>query len=160
MSAHAAQIDAYLAGIETLRQAVAGMTIDQLRARPISGKWSTLEVICHLVDSEQAWVHRMKRVIAEHKPLLIGYDERNFSLTLGYQERDPAFELNLFEQLRRQMGLILRGLPETAWERQGVHSEMGLVTLTQMVAIESEHAPHHVKFVHEKRKALGLPTAG
>ena len=43
---------------------------EALKARPVPGKWSTLEVVCHLVDSEQAWCHRMKRVIAEDNPLL------------------------------------------------------------------------------------------
>ena len=41
-------IDDYLAGPTLLRQKVAGMTREQLIARPIPGKWSTLEVICHL----------------------------------------------------------------------------------------------------------------
>ena len=62
-------IDAYLEGPQTLRRAVAGMTREQLQARPVTGKWSTLEVVCHLVDSDQAWIHRMKRVIAEDLPL-------------------------------------------------------------------------------------------
>lgn len=47
--------------------------------RPITGNWRTLEVVCHLVDSEQAWSHRMKCVIAEEKPLLIGYVESAFT---------------------------------------------------------------------------------
>jgi DinB superfamily len=67
-------INAYLDGPPKLRSVVSDLTRDQLVARPIPGKWSTLEVVCHLVDSEQAWCHRMKRVIAEEKPLLIGYD--------------------------------------------------------------------------------------
>jgi hypothetical protein len=51
------------------------------------------------------------------------------------------------------MALILRSLPDSAWARVGVHTERGLVTLEQM----NEHIPHHVKFIHEKRQALGLP---
>jgi len=43
-------IDEYLAGPQLLRQAIAGMSREQLLARPIPGKWSTLEVICHLAD--------------------------------------------------------------------------------------------------------------
>jgi hypothetical protein len=49
---HEALIDAYLGGIEVLRRAVAGMTPEQLRARPVPGRWSTLEVVCHLADFE------------------------------------------------------------------------------------------------------------
>jgi hypothetical protein len=44
-------IAAYEQGISDLKNAVAGMTTDQLQARPIPGKWSTLEVVCHLADT-------------------------------------------------------------------------------------------------------------
>jgi uncharacterized damage-inducible protein DinB len=149
-------IDAYLASLSRLRQAVSDLNHEQLRARPVPGKWSTLEVVCHLVDSEQAWCHRMKRVIAEERPLLIGYDESRFSAALGYQQSDLAEELALLEGMRRQMARTLRALPETAWSRTGVHSERGLMTLEDLVRAEVEHVPHHIKHILEKRKAMGL----
>ena len=68
MPAPSGLIEAYLEGPAILRRSLADFSAEQLRARPVPGKWSTLEVVCHLVDSEQAWCHRMKRVIAESKP--------------------------------------------------------------------------------------------
>jgi DinB superfamily len=65
-------IDAYLDGPVQVRRMVSDLSVEQLKARPLPGRWSTLEVVCHLVDSEQAWCHRMKRVIAEDRPLIIG----------------------------------------------------------------------------------------
>lgn len=61
---HEALIEQYLAGPDLLRRGVAGMTNDQLLARPIPGKWSTQEVVCHLADYEPIYADRMKRVIA------------------------------------------------------------------------------------------------
>src|SRR5262249_1284428 len=129
MSSFAPMIDAFVAGAQTLRVAVAGMSREQLLSRPIKGKWSTLEVVCHLADSDQAWAHRMKRVIAEERPLLIGYDESRFASALAYHERDLEEELAAVEQTRRQLARILRKLPSAAWARAGVHSERGLLTL-------------------------------
>lgn len=149
-------IDAYLAAPQTLRQAIAGMSREQLVSRPVPGKWSTLEVVCHLVDSDQAWIHRMKRVIAEDRPLHIGYDERRFAAALAYHEHDVEEELAIFDLSRRQMARILRTLPAEAWARNGVHSECGLITLEQHLQVEVDHVPHHVKFIAEKRRALGL----
>ncbi|MGD0519512.1 MAG: DinB family protein [Thermoguttaceae bacterium] len=57
-------IDDYLAGPALLRQAVAGMTQEQLVARPVPGKWSTLEVICHLADFEIVGAGQTHRVLA------------------------------------------------------------------------------------------------
>ena len=156
MPARSDLIETYLEGPALLRRAVADMTAEQLRARPVPGKWSTLEVVCHLVDSEQAYCHRMKRVIAEARPLLIGYDETRFAATLGYHDRDLEQELTLLDQMRRQMARILKSVPEGAWSATGVHSERGLMTLEVLVLTEAEHIPHHLAHVAEKRKALGL----
>jgi uncharacterized damage-inducible protein DinB len=151
-------IDAYLDGPARLRPVVADLNHQQLEARPIAGKWSTLEVVCHLVDSEQAWCHRMKRVIAEERPLLIGYDESRFTASLGYHRYDLQSELALLEGMRSQMALILRGLPATTWDRTGVHNERGLMTLEEMLRAEVEHVFHHIKTIIEKRQSLGLST--
>ena len=70
MSALAPMIDKYLAGVTTLREAVAGLSRQQLLARPIEGKWSTLEVVCHLADFDPILADRMKRVIALERPPL------------------------------------------------------------------------------------------
>jgi uncharacterized damage-inducible protein DinB len=151
------QIDAYLNGPVQLRRAVADMSAKQLETRPVAGKWSTLEVVCHLVDSEQAWCHRMKRVIAEDRPLLIGYDETRFTATLRYHDHDLNTELALMEGMRAQMALVLRALPEAAWARTGVHSERGLISLEEMLQAEIDHVPHHIAHINEKRRVLGLP---
>jgi uncharacterized damage-inducible protein DinB len=157
MDDHARRIDDYLGGVAALRRAFAGLGRDDLTARPIPGRWSLLEVLAHLADSEQAWCHRLKRVIAEDRPLLIGYDESRFAERLAYHDRDPEAELALIDAMRRQMAAILRRLAPGDWSRSGVHDERGLVTLGEMVRIEVEHVAHHLRFVHEKRKALGLP---
>jgi uncharacterized damage-inducible protein DinB len=158
--AHVALIEDYLASLPRLRQIAADLSPDQLRARPVPGKWSTLEVVCHLVDSEQAWCHRMKRVIAEERPLLIGYDESRFTAALPYQENDLEEELTVLEATRHQMARTLRTLPDSAWTRTGVHSERGLITLMEMLRAEVDHVPHHIATIIEKRKALGLPAGG
>jgi uncharacterized damage-inducible protein DinB len=149
-------IEAYSAGPLTLRRAVADLTREQMLARPVAGKWSTLEVICHLVDSDAAYLHRMKRVIAEDRPLLIGFDENRFAVALAYHQRDPAEELAFLEQGRRHMARILQALPDGALARAGVHSERGLIPLEQLLTTMIEHIPHHVRFIAEKRRALGL----
>jgi hypothetical protein len=149
-------IDAYLAGPRELRRSVAGMSPEQLRARPVPGKWSTLEVVCHLADFDPILADRMKRVIAEERPQLIGADENRFVAALAYQDRDLEEELTIVERTRSQLARILRTLDEDALARVGVHSERGPRTLEQLLETATNHIPHHLKFIAEKRKALGL----
>jgi len=149
-------IDTYLAGVPTLRQAVAGKTGEQLLARPVAGRWSTLEVVCHLADFEPILADRMKRVIAEDRPALLSADENRFAACLAYHERDVEEELAVVEQTRRQMARILRAQPPDVLARVGVHNQAGPRTLEQLLAGATNHVVHHVTFIADKRRALGL----
>ena len=149
-------INGYVEGPKALRQAVAGMTREQVTARPVAGKWSTLEVVCHIADFEPVLADRMKRVIAFDKPQLLSADENGFAATLAYQDRDIEEELTVIEGTRRQMARILRALPESAASRVGIHSEKGAKTLGELLATVTNHIPHHLPFIAAKRKALGL----
>src|SRR5262245_48488547 len=151
-------IDAYVAGAAKLRAAVAGMSREQLLARPVPGKWSTLELVCHIADFEPILAERMKRVIVFDQPTLLAADENQFVAKLAYHERDVNEELSIIENTRRQMARILRSLPGSAWERVGLHSERGPKTLAELLSTATNHISHHLPFVAEKRKALGLPT--
>ena len=54
------------------------------------------------------------------------------------------------------MSKILMKLPLEAWDREGIHNERGPMSLEKMVGTMITHIPHHVKFIEEKRKALGV----
>jgi uncharacterized damage-inducible protein DinB len=154
-----ALISAYESGPQQLRDAVAGLTPEQLRARPVEGRWSTLEVICHLADCEQFFADRLKRTIATDRPLLLGAQGGRYPEPLRYHDREIQEELDLIAVTRRQMARILRLLAEGAWTRTAIHSETGLVTLRQLVLHAVRHQEHHLWFVAEKRRALGVPEA-
>jgi uncharacterized damage-inducible protein DinB len=149
-------IEQYLAGPKQLRQAVAGMSREQTLARPIAGKWSTLEVVAHLADFDPILADRMKRVIAEDKPALIGADEQRFAAALLYHERDLQEELTIIAATRSQLARILAKLPDAALQRVGIHNERGPRTLEQLLTGAADHITHHVKFILEKRQTLGL----
>jgi hypothetical protein len=149
--------DAYLTGPAELRAAVAGMTRDQLVARPVPGRWSTLEVVCHLADFEPVFVDRMKRVLAyDEPPLLLAADENLFFTALRYHDRDVDEELEVIDATRRAAARLIRGLTPAHLARTGVHSLKGLLTLEQVIRTGTGHIAHHVPFIREKRAALGL----
>lgn len=154
MSNYASLIDQYLAGPEQLRQAVAGMTDEQFDAAPIPGKWSTRQVVCHVADFEPVYADRMKRVIAVSEPTFFGGDPDVFAARLAYDQRDVEEELQLIEAVRRQMARILHSLTDDEFQRIGHHSEDGTITLATLFQRITDHIPHHVRFVEEKRRAL------
>jgi hypothetical protein len=149
-------IDLFAAGPELLRNATRGMSREQLLARPVPGKWSTLEVVCHLADFEVVYADRIKRTIVEDQPLLADGDESLYAARLAYQSRELDEELHVIGALTAQVARILRTLQEADFERIGRHSAAGPLTLAQFVERKAKHFPHHVRFINEKRAALGV----
>ncbi|HYH63480.1 MAG TPA: DinB family protein [Urbifossiella sp.] len=156
MPAAADLADDYLRPLAELRAAVAGMTREQLVARPVAGRWSTLEVLAHLADFEPVFVERMKRVLAYDVPPLAAADETAFSQALRYHDRDAAEELAVIEATRASAARLIRGLTPEQLARTGVHSARGVQTLEQIIRSVTGHIAHHLPFVREKRAALGL----
>ena len=149
-------LDAYLGGPDRLRSAVTGLSREQLILRPIARRWSVLEVVCHLVDTDVNIAHRIKRVLSEERPVFDRVKPELMRAALAYHDRDVEDELGIFDLTRRQIGRILRASPPVAWERTGVVGDRGDRTVGQMINGAVEHLAHHLRFVIEKRFALGI----
>jgi hypothetical protein len=152
-------IDKYEAGGEHLAQAIRGLTRDDCLAPapdvPNAGKWTIQQVVIHLMDSDLIAADRMKRVIAEDNPTLIGFDENKFVQNLSYEEQSAEDAVALVAMNRRNVVKILRRLPDSAFERAGTHNERGRQTLADLLKAYTNHLEHHVKFIHAKRAAMG-----
>src|SRR5436305_8397384 len=119
---------AYERGIADLRSAVVGMPPEQVLARPVPGKWSTVECVGHLADTEVFFTDRIVRTIAMDRPLLMSADEKQYIERLDYQSFDLEEQLALFTALRPHAARILRMQPPEAWHRPAVHSAPVLLT--------------------------------
>jgi hypothetical protein len=144
----------YLMGPELLRRSIAGMKKQQLLARPLPGKWSTQEVVCHLADYEPIYADRMKRVIALDEPELLKGDPQLFAARLAYDHRDFEEELALIELTRKQMARILRALTPADFQRTGGHSRDGTLSMEVLLQRITDHIPHHIRFIEEKKRAM------
>ena len=48
---------------------------DRLRVRPEPGEWSVLECVGHITDSEMIVAARVRWILAEDEPDIVGYDQ-------------------------------------------------------------------------------------
>jgi len=149
-------LDIYRAGPGLLREAVKHLSADQLRARPIVGKMSSLEVVGHVIDADQFMCDRIKRTIATEKPLLVGIAAWDYLDALNYHDRDLQLEFELLEVQRRQMAEDLDRLPAQGWSREAIHTENGLVTVRELFVHAIEHLEDHTSTIWAKREALGV----
>ncbi len=87
--------------------------------------------------------------------LFFGGDPGAFAARLAYHDRQAEEELQLIELVRTQVARILRTLKPEDFQRRGIHSESGPLTLETLLQRITGHIPHHIRFIDEKRKALG-----
>ena len=154
-------IEEYETGGDSLRKAIDGLSKPELLALPSKdagiGLWSIQQVVIHLMDSDLIWAARMKSIIAEDHPRILGYDESKFAANLFYAEQDAERTVRILDLNRRQFAKVLKKLPDSAFQRSGQHNERGTITLEQSVRGMVEHLQHHLKFIAQKRNILGKP---
>jgi hypothetical protein len=148
-------IEEFARGAGVPAEAIKGLTAEDFRATPVPGTWSIGQIVLHLMDSDLIATDRMKRIIAENNPALIGYDQDAFARQLFYNDLDPHKAADVFQKNRELMAEILHRLPDAAFVRVGTHNERGKVTLAEMVDIYVRHLEHHMKFMRHKKQLLG-----
>lgn len=148
-------INTYADGGTKLRDAIQSLTPEELLQCPVPGTWSIQQIVIHLLDSDLISIDRMKRIIAMEKPLLVGYDETAFSKTLHSEVQSATDAVTILDLSFKNFANVLRKLPDETFQRQGVHTERGLVTLESYLKHMVNHLDHHLKFVDQKRKLLG-----
>jgi hypothetical protein len=139
--------------------AIRGLTREDLLAVPPTdanvGKWSIQQVVIHVMDSDLIATDRLKRMIAEDNPTLIGYDENKFAQNLFYDEQPADAAVQIVDLNRKLFVNVLRKLPDAALQRKGNHNERGLITVGKYLQSTIDHLEHHLKFIHAKRANMG-----
>ena len=124
-----------------------------IRHRPAAGEWSAVEVVGHMIDKMQIWNSRVERLMVEDRPVLPGYDQDALVRDHDYLHADPEV---LFEQLGQaceRFATLVESIPTSALGREGVHEEVGPMTLRQCIEAPLESAPGHLE---QLRAAQGL----
>jgi hypothetical protein len=127
-----------------------------LRVRPGPGEWSAVECIGHLVDSELMTSVRVRWILAEEQPELVGYDQELWASRFRHVEDDPGTLVALFEALRRSnLDLWARASGEDR-ARVGLHRERGPESYDLIFRLGAGHDRVHLA---QARAALDATRA-
>jgi len=142
--------------VPELRRLTAGLSREEMARPEGAGKWSILEVVRHLADTEIVYGYRMRLILAEDDPQIPGYDQDLWARALGYQEADLEATLLELEAARAGSLRMLRGLGEAQWERAGHHAERGRETVRGIFRLLAAHDLIHRRQIQRIRDAHGL----
>lgn len=146
-------IQQYADGPRKLKAALARVPEEGRMWRPAPGKWSVHEVICHCADSETNAAMRIRYLLAEKDPMIVGYDQDVWAITLNYYNHPLEPALAAVEAVRANTLALLRRLPEEAWKKQGRHTESGRYTAESWLVIYSEHLEKHTNQIESNLAA-------
>jgi len=147
-------------GAELVAVSITGAAGSELDFVPEPGKWSIRQIVAHLSDSEIAAAMRLRRIIAEENPTLEAYNQDAWATHLDYGRRKPSQALETFRRIRAENYELLKELPETAFDRVGLHTERGPLTLKQLTQLIAEHAESHAAQLRARRAEFKTFKAG
>jgi hypothetical protein len=144
--------------LETL---LGDLPADLLQWRPGPDRWSISEVLAHLADIEKVYSERVRRILAEDSPALQKYEQPGASDAGAYSQGFAAEHLASFTAARRAVVAFLKSVPASSGARTARHSELGVITMSQMLNEWASHDLGHLRQIAEVYRAYAFhPHSG
>jgi hypothetical protein len=138
-----------------LRQALSGLSGDQLATPYRPGGWTLRQLAHHVPDSHMNSYVRFRLALTEEEPTIKPYAEDRWAELDDARTAPIELSLALLDSLHARWLLLLRSLTETDWKRTFRHPELGTMTLERNLALYAWHGRHHVAHVTSLRERQG-----
>ena len=137
-----------------LREAVTGLSPEQLDTPYRSGGWTVRQVVHHLPDSHLNAYTRFKLTLTEDLPTIRPYEEKLWAeLPDARGPVEPS--LQLMDALHARWVYLLESVDDEAWQRRLQHPEVGELGLDDLLALYAWHGRHHVAHITTLREQKG-----
>jgi len=156
------QAAALLQAALTLLQAqAAAMLAALLTWRPAPGEWCVLEVIGHLIETEErSFGGRIRTILAEERPRFSGWDPDAVALARADDERDPADLLAEFTSRREENIALVETFTTADLARGGDHPAVGFLTTNDLLHEWIHHDANHIRQILANVQAYSWPHMG
>ena len=143
----------YRQGAALLRQAWEELPVEARPWRPGEGRWSAHEVVVHCADSETYAATRIRLLVGEKEPLIVGYDQEAWAKTFNYHAQSTDRALRTVDAVRLGTLPILRSLTEADWAKEGRHTESGPYNACDWLKSYGAHLTNHAKQIERNLAA-------
>jgi hypothetical protein len=127
-----------------LERLIEGVPAAKLRKRPAPGKWSVVEILAHLAESELVRGWRMRQILGAPGTAIQAFDQDSWAVAGHYEKRDACNSLELFRVLREANLALLKSLTKEQWKHHGIHAERGEESIEHMVRMNAGHDINHL----------------
>jgi hypothetical protein len=132
-----------------------------LRWRPASDEWCWLEVVGHLIETEErGFAGRIRTILAEERPQFRTWDPSTVARERQDERRDPAELLAEFVTRRTSGVAIVEALTAADFERGGDHPEVGFLTVNDLLHEWIHHDANHLRQMLANIQTYTWPSMG
>jgi len=143
----------YAGGPQRIQEMLVRVPKEALQWRPEPGKWSVHEVIVHCADSESNAALRIRYLLAEKDPLIVGYDQDAWARVFDYHSQSLEESLAATAGARSRTVPLLRAMTEPQWKKQGRHTESGPYTPEDWLRVYAAHLEGHARQIERNLEA-------
>lgn len=152
------QADAWIKEIETLparlKEALKGLSKEQLDTPYRPGGWTVRQLVHHIGDSHLNSYVRFKWALTEDRPTIKPYDQDGWSGLPDAKLTDTGDSLAFIEILHRRWSLTLRSLSDADLQKEFLHPESGINTLGRTIGLYAWHGNHHLAHITSLRQRM------
>jgi hypothetical protein len=138
-----------------LREALAGLTEEQIDTPYRPGGWTVRQVVHHLSDSHMNAYVRFRLALTEDEPTIKPYDQERWATLEDARTAPAELSLSLLESLHRRFVLLLRSMRAGDFARTIRHPELGVVALDKYLGMYAWHGRHHIAHITSLRDRMG-----
>ena len=146
-------IEQYARGPARLREALAKAPREALQWRPEPGRWSVHEVVVHCADAETNAALRIRYLVAEKEPLVVGYDQDVWARLFDYHGQSLEEALAATVLARDRTVPLLRRMTDADWAKAGQHTESGPYAAEDWLRIYAVHLEGHARQIERNVEA-------
>ena len=140
----------------TLARLIEGVSTNKLKKPPAPGRWSIGAILAHLAEGEITSTWRYRQMIENSGTSLPGFDQEVWARLGDYDSWEPQVALEMFRLLRQANLRMLTNLTPEEWQRFGIHSERGRMTVKDLA---SQMAGHDMNHIEQVQQILGGPKS-
>ena len=125
-----------------------------LRTRPFEGKWTPNEIIGHLADGEWVYGYRLRLILSEDNPAILGMNQDLWVSAQRHNERKPSELAQTFRSMREYNLALLKSMSPEELKRIGQHNERGPESLALMLRMLAGHDLSHLDQIDRYVRAV------
>ncbi len=135
--------------LDTVPQKLRAIGEEEFSAIPGPGKWSTKQIIGHLIDSATNNHHRFVRSQFHDKPTIL-YEQELWNHHSYYQSMPQEHIISFWEKYNRHIVELISRIPAALMSRECTMSDGMSYTIAWVFEDYVRHLEHHLKQVFER----------